>query len=278
MVFFQVFIPLIFLVVGLAFGSFSNVVIYREENGIKLNSRKRSFCPNCRHELAWYDNIPLISYLALKGKCRYCHQPISKRYPLIESLGAFIFLSVYFVYAYIYDGEMFAYHYLQSPQAIVDSVVFSFLLLFLMDAALIDHKTLTVPVYLSVGSAVLCMTRYIALAVISKSYLPYHLISVGVGIVLFVGLYLIGLFGFKKEPMGLGDIIILVGLAFGFEILSYGLFIILISVVASIYELIRQKKKGPRAIPFIPYILLGVVFLVFFCPPLASVLLNIMGF
>lgn len=278
MIFFQVFFPIIFCLIGLAFGSFSNVVIYRESNRIPLNSRKRSFCPNCNHELKWYDNIPLFSYLFLKGKCRYCHQPISKRYPLVELTGGVIFLSVYFVYAYIYDGTTFAFHYLDSPLAIIDSIVFSFLLLFLFDGSFIDYKTRTIPLYISIGTAVLGITRYIATAIINRSYLPFNLISVGVSLVFFLGTYFLGLLVYKKEVMGLGDIIVLVGLAFGFDILRYGLFFILISVIASIVELIRQKIKGPREIPFIPYIFGGVVFLVFLVEPLAGVLLNFLGF
>ncbi|MCI2068476.1 MAG: prepilin peptidase [Bacilli bacterium] len=278
MIFFQVFLPLIFLLVGLALGSFSNVVIYRESNQIPLNSRKRSFCPNCGHELKWYDNIPLISYLILKGKCRYCQKPISKRYPLVELTGAFIFLSVYFVYAYIYDGTMFVFHYLDSPQAIIDSVIFSLLLLFLFDGSFIDYKTRTIPLYISIGVALMGIIRYVLTAILTKSYLPLNLISVGVSLVFFLSTYFLGMLIYKREVMGLGDIIVLVGLAFGFDILRYGLFFILISVLASVIELIRQKSKGPREIPFIPYIFNGVVFLVFLVEPLAGVLLNFLGF
>jgi leader peptidase (prepilin peptidase)/N-methyltransferase len=276
MIFFEIFFPIVFFLCGLTFGSFSNVIIYRESNGIDLLSKKRSFCPQCGHQLKWYDNIPLISFLALKGRCRYCGKPISKIYPIIEAAGAFIFVAVYFVFAYIYDGNVFSYHYLISPYAAVDSVLFSFLLLFLLDASIIDHRTLTVPLYLSVGIILIGFIRYIYTAIISKSYLMLNLISLGTAIVFFLGSYLIGKFAFKKEVMGMGDIIILLGISIGFDILSYGLFVIIITTAGSIYELIRQKAKGPRLIPFVPYILLGAVFLVFFSFPLKDLIFNLL--
>jgi leader peptidase (prepilin peptidase)/N-methyltransferase len=278
MLFFQILIPILFFLTGLAFGSFSNVIIYREESGIGLFAKAHSFCPECQHALAWYDNIPLLSYLLLRGKCRYCGKPISRRYPLVESFGALLFLAVYFVYAYLYDGPCFVYHYFDSPLAAVDSVVFAFLLLALFDGALIDHKTNTLPLYLSLIVVLLSLVRYVIQAILTQSYLPYHLISVGVAVTLFLGAYVIGTYGFKKEPIGLGDVIVLVGLAFAFDILSYGLFVILVSVLSSVIELIRQKKKGPRAIPFIPYLFVGALFLVFFAPPLCSVILEFLGF
>lgn len=83
-------------VVGLAMGSFYNVLIYRLPRKISIVKPERSFCPSCGHQLAWKDNVPLFSYLFLKGKCRYCGERISPRYPLVEFVTAVLFvLSVY---------------------------------------------------------------------------------------------------------------------------------------------------------------------------------------
>ncbi|HEU5003522.1 MAG TPA: prepilin peptidase [Actinomycetota bacterium] len=68
---------------GLAFGSFANVVAFRVPNGYSIVA-PRSACPHCEKPIAWYDNIPLVSYAVLGAKCRRCHQHISIRYPLIE--------------------------------------------------------------------------------------------------------------------------------------------------------------------------------------------------
>ena len=71
------------LLIGLSVGSFLNVVIYRLPNEMSL-VKPASHCPKCDHPLKWYDNIPLFSFIFLRGRCRYCHEKISIRYPLIE--------------------------------------------------------------------------------------------------------------------------------------------------------------------------------------------------
>lgn len=82
------------LIVGCIFGSFLNVVIWRVPNHISITNPKRSFCPKCESPIAWYDNIPIFSWLALGAKCRHCKEPIAARYPLVESLGGLSFLAV----------------------------------------------------------------------------------------------------------------------------------------------------------------------------------------
>jgi len=80
----------IFFILGLIIGSFCNVVILRlksEESFV----RGRSHCPACRHQLTWYDNIPLLSFLLLRGKCRYCQKKISWQYPLVELSAGLLF-------------------------------------------------------------------------------------------------------------------------------------------------------------------------------------------
>ncbi len=79
---------------GLVVGSFDNVAIYRIPEGLSLWS-PRSFCPACRSRIAWFDNIPLLSYLLLRGKCRCCGEPISPRYPLVELASGLLFLAVF---------------------------------------------------------------------------------------------------------------------------------------------------------------------------------------
>ncbi|MGD0152179.1 MAG: prepilin peptidase [Thermacetogeniaceae bacterium] len=81
-------------VFGLCIGSFLNVVIYRLPRGESIVVR-RSHCPDCHREIAWYDLIPLVSYLLLRGRCRSCRAPISWRYPLVEFLTAALFLILY---------------------------------------------------------------------------------------------------------------------------------------------------------------------------------------
>lgn len=79
---------------GLVIGSFLNVCIHRLPRGQSI-VRPRSRCPGCGHELSWYENVPVISYLALRGRCRQCHARISVRYPLVELATAALFVGTY---------------------------------------------------------------------------------------------------------------------------------------------------------------------------------------
>lgn len=83
--------------IGLCCGSFLNVVIYRIPRRESIIAG-RSRCPACGVDLAWYDLVPLVSFLALRGRCRYCRAPISWRYPLVEFLTGALFLVIYLHY------------------------------------------------------------------------------------------------------------------------------------------------------------------------------------
>jgi leader peptidase (prepilin peptidase)/N-methyltransferase len=87
---------IIALVFGLVIGSFLNVCIYRWPRDLSV-VKPRSHCPGCEKTIAWYDNVPLLSYLLLKGRCRHCHARIPWRYPVVELATGILFF--YFVYA-----------------------------------------------------------------------------------------------------------------------------------------------------------------------------------
>ena len=82
-------------VFGLIFGSFLNVCIYRLPRDLSVSDPPRSACPKCQHQIAFYDNIPVLSWLLLRGRCRSCGASISPRYLLIEFLTGFLFLACY---------------------------------------------------------------------------------------------------------------------------------------------------------------------------------------
>ena len=82
-------------VFGAIVGSFLNAVIYRLPRNISLVTEKRSFCPRCRATIAWYDNIPIVSWLLLLGRCRHCRGRISPRYLVVEVLTAALFAALY---------------------------------------------------------------------------------------------------------------------------------------------------------------------------------------
>jgi leader peptidase (prepilin peptidase)/N-methyltransferase len=86
------------LLFGLALGSFLNVVVYRLPRGESLTSPP-SRCPNCDAEIGWRDNVPVVSWLVLRGRCRSCAAPISIRYPAIELATGLLFVAVALVVA-----------------------------------------------------------------------------------------------------------------------------------------------------------------------------------
>ena len=89
----SVFLNSILLVLGLIFGSFVSALSWRMPRGIPI-AKGRSVCPNCKEKIAWFDNIPLLSFLLLGGKCRHCRKRISLRYPLIELTAGIGFLLI----------------------------------------------------------------------------------------------------------------------------------------------------------------------------------------
>ena len=90
-------IGLVVYLLGLCVGSFLNVVVYRLPRGLSISQPVWSFCPSCRSTLRWYDNIPVLSWLMLKARCRYCGKPISPQYPLVEAVTGLIFVLVYYL-------------------------------------------------------------------------------------------------------------------------------------------------------------------------------------
>ena len=92
------------VVFGLMIGSFLNAAIYRlPEPGLTLWTPKRSLCPKCEHQLTWRENIPLLSWVLQRARCRWCKAPISVRYPLVELLTGILFLLAYLATP---DGEL----------------------------------------------------------------------------------------------------------------------------------------------------------------------------
>jgi leader peptidase (prepilin peptidase)/N-methyltransferase len=93
----QLIIGAAFFAFGLAFGSFLNVVIHRVPRRLSV-VRPRSACPKCRRAIAWYDNIPVVSWLLLRGRCRGCTTRIAARYPLVELLTGLLFLGSFLAF------------------------------------------------------------------------------------------------------------------------------------------------------------------------------------
>jgi leader peptidase (prepilin peptidase)/N-methyltransferase len=87
------------ILLGLVFGSFLNVLVWRlNDPEAPKFWQGRSLCPHCRKRLSWIDNIPLLSFIALRGKCRHCQNKISWQYPAVELLTALVTISIFFLF------------------------------------------------------------------------------------------------------------------------------------------------------------------------------------
>jgi len=84
-------------ILGILVGSFLNALVWRMHKRIPIGGTERSQCTYCQHQLSWYDLVPIISWLTLKGKCRYCHKSISIQYPLVELTNAIIWVFSYYL-------------------------------------------------------------------------------------------------------------------------------------------------------------------------------------
>jgi len=181
-------LPLALVVwLGACFGSFSNVLIYRLPRN-KDVVRGRSHCPSCGHMVAWYDNIPVLSWLLLRGRCRHCRTAISPRYLVVELAG---------VACALIGIQRFGWT--------VEGLSASFFLLILLDIALIDWEYMVIPHTLTIGGAVLGL----AFSFFSIPSLPEALLgaAVGAGVILMVS------WGYKLirgvAGMGGGDVMLM---------------------------------------------------------------------
>jgi leader peptidase (prepilin peptidase)/N-methyltransferase len=169
---------------GLAIGSFTNVVVARLPHG-ESPIRPRSRCPYCSSQIAWFDNIPVLSWLLLRGRCRACHTSISVEYPLVELAGLAIWLGV-------------AWRYGPSWHALAGGILLSLVLAI----ALIDSRHYLIPDPLSLGG----LAAGLALSLLPGDQGPLAAVlgaAAGFGALLAVGE--VGEWWFKKPAMGGGD-------------------------------------------------------------------------
>lgn len=228
---------------GACFGSFSGVLVCRLPLGENI-ATKPSHCDSCGKQIKFYDNIPIISYMVLGGKCRYCKAHIPATTLIIEIVNALLWL----LFAYL--SKYFGYVY--SISAMLVSTA-------LLVAALIDGKHGYIPDSMSVVIAVIGAIA----CFFDKTYVDWksRLIGLGFSVVLFGGFYLIAKLVLKKEGMGFGDVKLMTacGLALGIKNIFFATLVA--SVTASVVLGIRaaRKKEKGAEYPFAPYLALGCI-------------------
>lgn len=231
---------------GLIFGSFLNVVIHRMPLNQSLIT-PGSHCPACNYPIKFYDNIPVISYLILLGRCRHCKTTISPRYPAVELLTA--------------TCSWLAYLHFQ-PNLIYIAFAFLFICL-LIALALIDMEHMILPLELTIGGAIIFM----AYSFFNPFLSPLQSFGAAFGsAILFTGLYFFYVKVRKIEGLGQGDIwmMLLLGAFLGVEKLVVAVLLATLSgLMVGLYFIIIKKKNLKHALPFGTFLALGSLIALF---------------
>lgn len=235
----EVIFYLIFIIAGLAVGSFLEVVIYRVPRKLSI-VMPASFCPNCKKKIAFYDNIPVLSYIILRGRCRYCKSKITVTSLLVEIVTSLLFLANYIIFGLsintaigiIFCCALIAVSFIDIEFKIIPNVIV--LPLIVVGLALniaSDPSNWWMPLAFSVGAFVFM--------------LMIHLIS--------------------PRGMGMGDVkLSLMAGAFLVRNVVSGLFLgFLLGSLYGLSLIIIKRKKLKQAIPFGPFISLGSIISLF---------------
>lgn len=256
----QILFPVFSFILGAVVGSFLNVCICRlphDESVVSPPSR----CPHCNNRIRWYDNIPLVSYVLLGGKCRGCQTKISLQYPLVELLNGVLSLALFLRF-----GPTLAFG-----------------VLFLFSSALvvitfIDIEHQIIPDEISLSGIVIGFIFSFFLK--GHNWLNSLLgILLGGGSLLFVAYAYQRLTG--KEGMGGGDIKLLamMGAFLGWKSIPFIVFASsLVGSVVGVSLMLIQKKDTKLAIPFGPYLAFGALLYIFFGQRLITWYLTLGGF
>jgi leader peptidase (prepilin peptidase)/N-methyltransferase len=225
---------------GLMLGSFMNVCIYRLPRGLSP-VRPRSGCPNCGHMLAWYENVPVVSYLVLRGRCRKCRVAISPMYPIIEAITGAVFLAGYLWY---------------GPSALLIvrlAFAWAMIALFVIDY---QHQILpnviTIPgIVVGILSNILAGPGWIA-SIIGA--------AVGAG-----SLYAIAEIYYRvrhEEGLGMGDVKMLgmIGAFLGWKLVLLTLVISsFLGSIVGVFVLVSRKESLKYAMPFGTFLAVGAL-------------------
>jgi leader peptidase (prepilin peptidase)/N-methyltransferase len=232
-----VVLGILFFLLGAAIGSFFNVIIYRLPKKISI-IKPPSHCPGCGEKIQWKDNIPILSYLILNGKCRNCDFHIPINYLVVETISAFLFL-----FSYLHFG--------------ISLELFTFLIFIslLIPISFIDLHTTLIPDSISIPGIVLglALSVFRGLSLIS-------IIGATVGAILISTIIVAGKRVYKQDVMGYGDIKLaaMIGAFVGWA--GVLLTVMIGSFLGAVYGLIqikRGKLTMKSQIPFGPYLAIG---------------------
>jgi len=244
--------------IGLCVGSFLNVLIYRVPNNLSI-SKPNSFCPVCKKPLKWYHNIPVFSYIFLKGKCSFCKTHIPFRYTLVEILNTILWLAC---------GLLF------WNTSEVLAVVYMLVCSMILVASFIDLEHKFIPDRFQI---VLLMLGIIAVIFTNNVAVLDRILGFFVGGGVLLLFYGVGLLLFKKETLGFGDIKLMAvcGLIIGWQNILLSLFAG--AIIGSVVLLFAQKTSGEKGkeYPFAPFLASGVLLAMFWGEQIINWYLNL---
>ena len=230
-------------ILGSIWGSFSNVCIKRLPRNLSISGR--SYCLTCKKQIKWFDNIPILSFIFLKAKCRNCSAKIDNQYFLVELISALSFLIIVFFFG-----------------VTIESFLLIILSIFFIIIYSIDLEHYIIPNELTYTLMVIGFLKTYFTDANSFMFPDYFQSVIG-GLMGFLIVWSI-IFVYKKlkntEGMGLGDAKFLSALGFWFGWISIPFILIFSSIIAlsfSIPSLIKKTKTMSTQIPFGPYLILG---------------------
>ena len=232
---------ILIFILGLIVGSFCNVCIYRIPRNESI-IYPASHCPKCSTTILAKDNIPLLSYILLKGRCRNCGSRISIQYPVVEFLTGLVYVIIYQIYGL-------------SVQSLIYIILSSALIII----AFIDLNEQIIPDVISLPGIIIGLTL--------SFFVPYiSFINSALGVVIGGGIILIialaGSAIFKKEAMGGGDIKLaaMIGAFLGWRYIIISLFLgFFLGALTGIFLVLSRVKSREDVIPFGPFIVLGSI-------------------
>jgi leader peptidase (prepilin peptidase)/N-methyltransferase len=263
-------------VLGLIIGSFLNVVVYRVPAGKSIVSPP-SACPNCGAHIRGYDNIPVVSWLVLRGKCRDCGTPISPRYPLVELATGILFALVSLRFS---SGIVDATTASGLASAIVLLVAFLYLAAIAVSLFLIDLDTHRLPNQLTLPSYIVGAVLLTVVALTGGDWA--ELLRAGIGMAALFVAYFLMAFAYPGG-MGFGDVKLagVLGIFLGW--LGWGSLIVgafsafLLGGLFSVGLLITRRANRKSGIPFGPWMLVGAFVGIFAGEQLWSGYLSFVG-
>ncbi len=255
-------IPTMLGILGLLIGSFLNVVIYRLPREGESVSKGRSMCPGCSKQIAWYDNIPVLSYILLRGKCRNCSIHISARYPLVELLTGVLFATVGFRLLAT-QPDLF------SLGGVCLTLVHLIFVAALIAGTFIDFEFRILPDRITKPGMILAPILSALIPSLHGTKVPREalvgsLLGIAAGAGIIYGLGFVGKLLFKKDAMGLGDVKFLGMIGGILGVKAVLLTLVASSIFGSIFGVLWLMIKKDHYIPFGPFLAMGALTMLLF--------------